>query len=209
MELSHVNFKGILKDFTYKTDAKGLGILGPSGAGKTTLLRILCGLEKAEGQVEKIKASMVFQEPRLIPWLSAEENLAMVMGKDKAIKWLKIMDLENDKDKRPKELSGGMCQRVCLARALACPGILVLDEPFQGLDEGRKELIKNLISKREELIMVSHDIKSAIDLCDEIILVDGPPLSIKATYRTSYNNLQEILERELKNLILEKETDNL
>lgn len=195
MRLEGLTYKDIIEDFSLETSTKKLAILGPSGCGKTTLLRLIMGLEVYEGKVNIGSFSPCFQEPRLIPWLSVEENLSVVIG-DGAEKWLKLVGLYEDKDKKPGQLSGGMAQRLNLARALAYPGdFLILDEPFAGIDIARKTELKALIRKRN-FILVTHDLADALELGEEILLVEGPPLKIKKHYRTT-----EGIEKELHSLL--------
>ncbi|HPU59111.1 MAG TPA: ATP-binding cassette domain-containing protein, partial [Candidatus Avimonas sp.] len=132
--------KKVLDGFSFEFPEKGaVCLMGPSGCGKTTLLRILAGLERPQrGTVEGIsgkKPSYVFQENRLLPWLTAVENVAVAAaGENKhseAESLLKRMGLAGSEHKYPKELSGGMKKRVSIARALAAKGdFLILDEPF-------------------------------------------------------------------------------
>jgi len=139
---------------------------GPSGCGKTTLLRLLCGLDKPDaGRVlltEGTRFSCHFQEDRLLPWYTAEENLALVLG-DKAAagEWLKRVALPDAADLYPDELSGGMRRRVSLARALAYPSdVLVLDEPLRELDAPTSERMLRLIDESvgdRLLVLVTHD----------------------------------------------------
>lgn len=208
MKLHEISFKHILKDFSFESRAKTIAILGPSGAGKTTLLRILSELEEVEGELEAPSLSVAFQEPRLIPWLSARENLALVTGEEEVEEWLAKVGLLEDGDKLPAALSGGMCQRLSLARALAFPSeLLVLDEPFQGIDLGRKEELKKLIAERERLLLITHDAEDALDLCEEIILVDGPPLEVVAVYQSDEEGIKSKVENTLRKLI-HKENEN-
>lgn len=202
MRLHKIYYKDLLQDFSFESHAKSLAILGPSGVGKTTLVRILSGLEEVEGEVDVPSFSLAFQEPRLIPWLTAKENLSLFLGEEEASSWLACFGLEEDGDKVPGELSGGMCQRLSLARAMASPGeLLILDEPFQGVDLGRKEEIKELLKKRERLLLITHDAKDALDLCEEILLVDGPPLKIVAVYQSQEEGIKEKVEEILRRLI--------
>lgn len=199
MKLKHVSFKHVLQDFTYETDCHKVAIVGPSGAGKTTLLHVLCGLKPVTGEVETVQAAMAFQEPRLIPWLTARANLELVLG-DQAETWLALVGLQNDGDKRPGELSGGMNQRLSLARALGSPGVLVLDEPFVGLDPGLADAMEALIQKRDELLLVTHDVAAAAALCEEIVLVQGPPLQVVRVYDTTRPGVIAEVETALRQL---------
>ena len=146
-------------------------LLGPSGCGKTTLLRIAMGLMKpTEGSVENTyqTTSAVFQEPRLLPWRTALENVNLVLGDRKdtlktAEIWLSRLGLSDAADKYPRELSGGMQQRVAIARALAVNGdLLILDEPFKGLDEALREQVIGEVSRTEAaVLLVTHDRQEA------------------------------------------------
>lgn len=144
-------------------------IMAPSGAGKTTLLRILAGLEKAEGgsvegMVDK-KISMVFQEDRLCENLNAVSNIRMVCGKEisekQILKELEKVGLAGSEMQPVRELSGGMKRRTALVRAvMASYDILILDEPFKGLDEDNKiEIMKYMLEKSggKTVILVTHD----------------------------------------------------
>ena len=146
---------------------KTLAIYGASGCGKTTLLRILAGLQPPlSGSVERnTSCTMLFQEDRLLPWLSAYQNVTLVCGdREKAERLLGEMEIEpEDFDKLPGELSGGMQRRVALARALARGAdLLLLDEPFRGLDEERKRRIAERIRAGAGRIAVAtHDREEA------------------------------------------------
>lgn len=147
-------------------------LTAPSGAGKTTLLRILCGLERAdEGKISGIaqgEVSYLFQEPRLFPQLTAVENVTCILPNPsteelRARALLQELGLAGAEEKYPSELSGGMKQRVALARTLlADRPILFLDEPFTALDEELKDALRQVVLKHCEgktLILVSHDPK--------------------------------------------------
>ncbi|MBO4422174.1 MAG: ABC transporter ATP-binding protein [Clostridia bacterium] len=151
-------------------------ISGPSGCGKTTLLRIISGLDtEYEGDVVITgKISYVFQENRLLPTLSAYENVfAVCRDKEKTSSMLYSVGLSGAFDKRPDELSGGMNRRVAIARALCYPhDILLLDEPFTALDGDIKANITELIKELEKdrlTVLVTHDRSEADALgCTEI-----------------------------------------
>lgn len=151
-----------------------LAVMGPSGCGKTTLLRIALGLLRpTRGTVRCTFASIgtVFQEPRLLPWRTALENVNLVLGDrrdslEQARRYLAAVELEEAGAKYPRELSGGMQQRVALARALAVEAdLLVLDEPFKGLDPDLKERILALTAKKNAaVLLVTHEESEAAAL---------------------------------------------
>ena len=156
-----------------------IALMGPSGCGKTTALRIALGLLKPTGgSVENTfrKTAAVFQEPRLLPWRTAIQNVNLILGDKKATletakAHLKQVSLEEALDKYPQELSGGMQQRVSLARALAAGGdLLVLDEPFKAMDEALRERIIALVAQTEAaILLVTHEEAEAKMLGCEII----------------------------------------
>ena len=156
-----------------------LAVMGPSGCGKTTLLRIALGLLKpSAGTVENTfrKTAVVFQEPRLLPWRTALENVNLVLGDGKstldiAKSYLEQVQLADAADKYPRELSGGMQQRVAVARALAAEGdLLILDEPFKAMDEAlREQIIARVAEARAAILLVTHDEAEARMLGCEII----------------------------------------
>ncbi len=156
-----------------------LALMGPSGCGKTTLLRIALGLlEPTEGTVENTfrKTSVVFQEPRLLHWRTALENVNLVLGDGKstlvtAREFLEQVKLSEAADKYPRELSGGMQQRVAVARALAAEGdLLILDEPFKAMDEAlREQIIARVAETKAAILLVTHEESEARMLGCEII----------------------------------------
>ena len=155
--------KEIFKDLSLEFPDQGtIALMGPSGMGKTTLLRLLAGLEKpASGQIKgsgQKKISFLFQEDRLLPWLTAKKNVALAADEEKAAYWLSQMEIENAAQS-PLEMSGGMQRRVALARAMAYEGdILLLDEPFKGLDESLRARIAGRIREKAALTVLSiHD----------------------------------------------------
>jgi len=155
-----------------------VAIMGPSGCGKTSFLRLIAGLTRPNSGsilVHTNRISYLFQEPRLLPWISAEENINTVLS-DRAStlpdarRWLEAVGLSNAVKKYPHELSGGMQQRVSLARALAYNGdIFLLDEPLKGLDAKTKADMLLLIRQRTEgktLLLATHDFQEAEALTD-------------------------------------------
>ena len=162
----------VLRDVSLRLDpGERIAIMGPSGCGKTSLLRVIAGLQCPDsGTVECAarRPSFVFQEPRLLPWLTAEENVRLVLpdahhGEDAAA-WLSRFGLSDAADKLPAELSGGMRQLVSLARALVCaPDLLLLDEPFKALDAAAKQNAITAVSDgtAAAIILVTHDANEA------------------------------------------------
>lgn len=162
----------VLRDVSLRlAPGERIAVMGPSGCGKTSLLRVIAGLQSPDsGTVERTaqRLSFVFQEPRLLPWLTAAENVRLVLpdahhGDDSAA-WLSRFGLSDSADKLPAELSGGMQQLVSLARALVCaPDLLLLDEPFKALDAAAKQNAITAVSAGADaaIILVTHDIHEA------------------------------------------------
>ena len=141
-------------------------LTGPSGCGKTTLLRCVAGLVRPEAGSVRVRGriSVVFQEPRLFPWMTAAQNIAAVLPKAEApaaLDWLARSGLAGDADKYPAALSGGMRQRLSICRALAYGGeVLLLDEPFKGMDPPLRREMLELIDREwagRTLLLVSHE----------------------------------------------------
>lgn len=153
-----------------------LAIMGPSGCGKTTLLRVALSLQPPDtGSVSADvgRTAAVFQEPRLLPWRTAAENVNVVLSDGpetmpEALSMLERLELSDAVGKYPSELSGGMQQRVSIARALAFrPDLLVLDEPFHGLDEAlRGRIISHLSASlpSASLLLATHSEEEALSL---------------------------------------------
>lgn len=182
------------------TDNEFVSIVGPSGCGKTTFLRILDGLlEPTSGEIlidnEPVEGSgrdrgMVFQSFNLFPWRTVLENVtfgleAEGIGKeerqDRGKKFVDLVGLDGFEDSYPQELSGGMQQRVGLARALAIdPEILLMDEPFGALDAQTREVMQTELLKiwsqqQKTSVFVTHDIEEAIFLSDRVIVLTPRP----------------------------------
>lgn len=164
-----------------------LGICGVSGCGKSTLLRLVAGLELPDsGEIHRPagRLGMVFQDPCLLPWLSAQGNVELVLGHghaDRALAALREVGLEHAAERYPAQLSGGMRQRVGIARALAIePEVLLMDEPFASLDYFNRlellELVRERVSARKiAAVFISHDVPEIVRLCDTVLVLGGHP----------------------------------
>ena len=174
--------KNVLSDFSYDFGEKGIVcISGASGCGKTTLLRIISGLEKSDNGAILLNGtiSFMFQEDRLLNWLSVWENIACVIPlkkgerKAKAFELLDLVGLKGNENEQISNLSGGMKRRVAFARAIALePDILLLDEAFTGLDDQNRKKLSSLVSeygKDHLVIMVTHDSEDIERLADRVI----------------------------------------
>lgn len=178
--------KEVLKELSFTLESNSvLAVMGPSGCGKTTLLQLAAGLQKPKtGKIttDASRISYVFQEPRLFPWMTVRENIAAVMNeKDKQNanakidELLRLVGLDGASDLLPSQLSGGMKNRVSLARALAYDGELyLLDEPFSALDDALREeltslLLTHLRKKQASAILVTHQRADAERLADRVM----------------------------------------
>lgn len=164
-----------------------VAVMGPSGAGKTTLLRTVAGLAAPHsGSISRPgdRVAVVFQDPRLLPWRTALENVELVCGpggKHRARDWLGRVGLAGETDLYPGALSGGMRQRVAVARALAhdAPVVLV-DEPFANLDGPtagalRDELAAHLRDEERAVLWVTHHPDEADAVAERTLVMSGPP----------------------------------
>lgn len=192
----------ILENLNFEiNEGEVVSIVGPSGGGKTTLLR-LCAelLDRQEGKIENSfeAQAIAFQDPRLLPWKNVIDNIAFglkamgVSSREREARAKEIalkFDLEEDDfEKFPKELSGGMAQRVSFARALVTkPKLLFLDEPFSALDIGLKRELQDhvmeLVDKNEiTIFFITHDLMEAIRLSDKVLLLAPDPGRIVKTF---------------------------
>lgn len=179
-----------------------LGLVGPSGCGKSTVLRLIAGLaEPTEGTVERprdLALGFVFQEPTLMPWATAEANVALPLRlrgearqarRERARELLAAVGLEGFAGAYPRQLSGGMKMRVSIARALAArPRLLLLDEPFAALDEiARNQLNDDLLALRRRealtLVFVTHSVHESAYLADRVAVFTARPGRVAAEVR--------------------------
>ena len=162
-----------------------IALMGPSGCGKTSLLRVALGLQMPDGgSVSRAarRVAAVFQEPRLLPWLTAAENVNLVLSDGagtmpEACEWLRALELLEARTLYPAELSGGMQQRISIARALAVkPALLVMDEPFKAMDDAlRERVIRTTASSLNgaALLLATHSEAEARALDCRILRYEG------------------------------------
>ncbi len=155
-------------------------ILGESGSGKTTLLNCIAGLTDYIGQITPVKCSYVFQTPRLVPNLTAEQNLSLVCrDKARVCAMLEVVGLGEKRGAYPKSLSGGQAQRVSLARAFLYESdALLMDEPFSSLDLRLKNEMHSLFLQinsryRRTVLFVTHNVDEAVKLADRLLVLKG------------------------------------
>ncbi|KPW11022.1 ABC transporter ATP-binding protein [Pseudomonas syringae] len=168
-----------------------VSLLGPSGCGKSTLLRIVAGLEQEfSGSVQRIQGEVafVFQEPRLMPWLTVAQNIGFSDDDRYDRRWvaqlIEEVGLSGFADALPKALSGGMAQRVAIARGLySHPAVLLLDEPFSAVDAFTRMKLQDLLLQLAvrhaiTLLLVTHDVDEALYLSDRVLVMGSRPGTI-------------------------------
>jgi len=192
------------------SEGEFVSILGPSGCGKSTFLHILAGLDQQDsGQVyldDKLITgpgpdhTMIFQDYSLFPWMTVKKNIELGLkatgvpeGERAAIsrKYIGLVHLEGFEDHYPHELSGGMKQRVAIARGFALdPRVLFMDEPFGALDAQtrvmlQQELIRIFTSTRKTIVFVTHNVSEAVFLSDRIVLCTKRPMKVKEIFQVN------------------------
>jgi ABC-type nitrate/sulfonate/bicarbonate transport system ATPase subunit len=184
----------VLRDIAFTLNRGELGVLvGPSGCGKTTMLRIIAGVDADfDGKVvapERGRLAMVFQEPRLLPWRTVEDNVRLVapsVDESALVTLFDVLELTQHRLHYPGELSLGLARRVAVARAFAVePELLLLDEPFVSLDDAlasklRDELTILVENRAVTTLLVTHDLDEAVRLADRIFLLSARPAQVLA-----------------------------
>lgn len=233
--------RGIGKDFVIPViDSVSFGVdagefvclLGPNGCGKTTLLRIVGGIEPASrGSVlldglpvladrrHQRHVGVVFQEDRLLPWLSLRDNVTLVLrplGLDaaqreaRAAHYLRLAGLQGFEDYYPGRVSGGMRQRAAIARALAIePDVLLMDEPFGALDAQNRRIMQQEVRRiwaetRRTILFVTHSIEEAVAIGTTLIMLSARPSRIRERIRNDGGRERGTLIDDLNAMIMEE-----
>jgi NitT/TauT family transport system ATP-binding protein len=187
----------VLENITFEAEDRSFtSILGPSGCGKSTILNLIAGLDRhSSGDIsaDGSRIGFIFQQPRLLNWRTVagnvilpleQQNLDRIAMDALAVKYLGLVGLAGYENYYPLQLSGGMQQRVAIARALAIdPDILLMDEPFSGLDEItarklRQELIRIWQQTGKTILFVTHSISESVFLSQQILIVSSKPATI-------------------------------
>jgi NitT/TauT family transport system ATP-binding protein len=203
--------KTVLNNISFEIKShETVAILGPSGSGKTTILKLIAGTVAPDSgtvEVHSQRIGYVFQDHRLLPWRTALDNVALVLKaqenpsnhiQERAKAWMKLMRLDKYYNYYPRQLSGGMIQRVSIARALAIePEITLLDEPFSSLDTPLadsllRQLKKVLANYRSTTVYVSHDFVGALSIAQRLFVLNDNNLK-----EYPINDRRELLERNL------------
>ena len=198
-------------------DGEFFVIVGPSGCGKTTLLRMMAGLElptagkitiKRESNSNRPLNNMIFQEQSIFPWMSVEDNIAYGLKmrgvpaekrREQVWEYMRKVGLEHFSRAYPHQLSGGMKQRVSIARAFANdPEILLMDEPFAALDEQNKLLLQSELNRiweetRKTVVFITHSIDEALTLGDRIMVMTAQPGKIKAIIEVPFPRPRDVI----------------
>lgn len=198
VNIAHKSFADaapLMKGFSlHIDDDEVVALVGPSGAGKSTLLNIITGVDTSfKGQIQQSDhrpVGLMFQEPRLMPWLSVLDNVLLAtntphgQNRLRALTLLEQVGLRDMTNAYPAQLSGGMAKRVALARAVMFnPGTLLLDEPFSSLDAPAAEQLRQLLLSLKakhgfSIVYVTHDLKEAVAIADRVLLLDANPMTL-------------------------------
>lgn len=191
----------VLQNISFNVESKEVVCLvGPSGCGKSTLFNVISGLDQpTTGSVEHSGGlAMMFQDPALLPWLTVEKNVAFGLDRAKYNKqqmaaavqrYIKIVALEQFAKAYPHELSGGMKQRVALARTLIVePNIILMDEPFSALDAQTRERLQQFVQTLLQnypvsIVFITHDVREAVVLGDRVLVLTQRPAHIRQEYK--------------------------
>jgi NitT/TauT family transport system ATP-binding protein len=214
-------------------------LLGPNGCGKTTLLRIVGGMEPAtrghvrlDGQLVvageaggharpalRSRIGVVFQEDRLLPWMTLRDNIALVLGplgvataarRDTADRYLRLVGLAGFEDYYPGRVSGGMRQRAAIARALAIePDLLLMDEPFGALDAQNRRIMQKEVRRiwaetGRTILFVTHAIEEAVEIGTTLVMLSARPARVRALIRNDGGQERGRLVEELNAMIMEE-----
>jgi NitT/TauT family transport system ATP-binding protein len=210
----------VLKNVSFEIRAhESVAIVGYSGSGKTTLLKLIAGTLKADSgtvTVESERIGYVFQDHRLLPWKTAMDNIMLVLRasgindrnqvRERAISWMKLMRLQGYYNYYPRQLSGGMMQRVSIARAFSIePEIMLMDEPFSNLDTSlsdslMRQLKQVLANYRTTTVYVTHDMVQALSIGQRIYKLSSAGL-LEVPMIDRKKILQDDLEQRLKGII--------
>lgn len=195
-----------------------VAIVGPSGTGKSTLLNSIAGLDTDfVGQIQcepsQPRIGFMFQEAQLIPWLTVQQNIDLVLqgleqqhrqqAQTRITNWLQQLGLQGFADAYPRQLSGGMQRRVSLLRAFIIqPHLLLMDEPFQSLDEPTAQQLRQLLlvlwqDTQATVLFVTHDLREALSVADRIVFLSARPAQVVLDLAVTYTRPRtpEIVQR--------------